>query len=275
MKFRKPRIVLFGIGLGLFVVSAVLFFLVPVICKDVLTYSAVDSFVRGLSGLVSFNFSNATYTALFILACIAIAGTITYCVTTVVKKHASHIVFGLVSLIVLIGTVSFLSSYFNSNATIGGITDKLVFTIFRATDSVLGKFLTAIVLVTGILSAIFIVSFMFIDSFSAVLTEQVNDLEKKIADANEAAAIAEKQYAEAIAPVPPFDPNDGIEDRKAKEMALFKSCVETGYFDEYEELEFDKPIEGLTEEPVCEGDEIEERSAFITSSSIHVDYARK
>lgn len=63
-----------------------------------------------------------------------------------------------------------------------------------------------------------------------------------------------------------------FEERKRKEDQLFKECLDSGYFTEYEEIEFPDPIEGVEEEPVCERSVVEERTTSISKQSVHVGF---
>lgn len=59
---------------------------------------------------------------------------------------------------------------------------------------------------------------------------------------------------------------DTFEERKAREDEFFKECEESGNYSVYEELEFERPLKGLTEEIVLEEKIVEE------STKVHQNF---
>lgn len=290
MKFKKPRGVLLGIGFGAFVVAAVLFFLVPVILAD-FQYNSMEAVMGGLKGLISFNFVNVLYTALFILFVLAIAVVVIYAVMAVQKKHKIHLLVALLSLIFVFGSYLVVSIYFlGSDINFGGkATDSTnsLLSLMLASENALGKILSSLVLAFAGVSNVMLIVHMFVALVSMTVTEEVKAFEEKCEEETKKAI--EEKTAELVASQPAQEavpaeagPVFGtilapeveadFEERKRKEMALFKSAIDSGYFTEYEELEFPEPLEGVEEEPVCEASIVEEKTAFISKSSIHVGY---
>lgn len=286
MKFRKPRGVLLGLGLGSFVIGALLFFLVPVICREGFSYSGLNAFVEGVKALFTFNFANVLYTALFILLVIAIAGIIMYVVMAISKKFKLHILFAILTLVFIFGSYFLVSSYFLADVEFNGASGKLLSSMLAADGQMLGKILSSVALAFIILSNVLLIVHMFVVMVSMAVTKQIEDFEEKVVAEKEkeveekvAAAIAEatpeQVFVEAVKNVEKPEPDDDLETRKAKEMKLFKECIDTGYFSEYEEIEFPDPIEGVTEEPVYEGSVVEEKSAFVYKKSVHVGFTHE
>ena len=281
MRFKKPRGVLLGIGIGAFVVAAALFFLVPVICGEVFKYNGLTAFVDGIKGLFTFNFSNVLYTAIIILMVVALAGIIMFIITLIKKKYQKQLIAWFITLIVLFGSFVFVSSYFLADVEFNGVVGKLLDSMLKTDGQMLGKILSSVALAFAILSNILLVVHMFVALVAMMVTEQIEDFEEKVtaskdeevkalaaelAIAQKAAETVEEVTAEKLI----SDAEN--EERKQREIKLFKQCVDSGYFTEYEEIEFPDPIEGATEEPVCEASFIEEKTAVIRKSSVHVGY---
>ena len=290
MKFKKPRGVLLGIGIGSFVVAAVLFFLVPVIVAE-FQYNAGSAIVEGLKGLTSFNFANVLYMALFILFVLAFAVIVLYAVSAVQKKHKIHLLVSIISLILVFGTYLIVSIYFLANNVAFGdktsdSTNSLI-SLMLVSENVLGKILSSLVLVFAGISNVALIVHIFVALVSMVVTEEVNAfeekceeeakraIEEKTAELVLAEEAAEKVSSEA-APVaaPSLEPEieADLEEHKRKEMQLFKECIDSGYFTEYEEIELPEPLEGVDEEPVYEATTVEEKTAFISKQSVHVGF---
>ena len=298
MKFKKPRGVLLGLGFGAFVVAAVLFFVIPIIFAADFQYDGLQAVMQGLKGLVSFNFANVLYTALIILFILAFALMVVYMVMAVSKKHKIHLLVALISLIFVFGSYLIVSVYFLGSEitlTLGGVakasdsTNSLL-SLMLSSENVVAKILSSLVLAFAGISNVLLIVHMFVVLVSMSVTEQVEELaakceeetkkaiEEKTAELVAAQAAPEAVVEEAapeqvmvqtiLAPEVEAD----LDERRRKEMALFKECIDSGYFTEYEELEFPEPIEGVTEEPVCEASVVEEKTAFVRKSTVHVGF---
>lgn len=289
MRFKKPRGVLLGIGIGAFVVAAALFFLVPVICGEVFKYNGLTAFVDGIKGLFTFNFSNVLYTAIIILMVIALAGIIMFIVTLVSKKYKKQLIAWFITLIVLFGSFVFVSSYFLADVEFNGVSGKLLDSMLKTDGQMLGKILSSVALAFAILANILLVVHMFVALVAMMVTEQIEDFEQKVEAAKDkevkalaaelaaASPVVAEKAPEAVKPVTAEEliAEATDEERKEREIRLFKECVDSGYFTEYEEIEFPDPIEGATEEPVCEASVIEEKTAVIRKSSVHVGFTHE
>ena len=295
MKFKKPRGVLLGLGFGAFVVAAVLFFLIPVIFAD-FQYNGLAAVKSGLLGLVSFNFSNVLYVAMFVLFILAFAIMIVYMVSAVQKKHKIHLLIALLSLVFVFGSYLVVSIFFlgsDIELVLSGVSKTTnstssLLSLMLVSENLVAKILSSVVLAFAILSNVLLVVHMFVVLVSMSVTEQVKELETKVEEetkkaieektaelvasqpavADAAPQEAQQQFATILAPEVEAD----LEERKRKEMALFKECIDSGYFTEYEELEFPDPIEGVKEEPVYEASVVEEKSAFVRKSTVHVGF---
>lgn len=282
MKFKKPRIVLFVVSTVLFAVSAVLFFLIPVICKDGFAYNAGTAALEGLKGIFSFRFSNAAYVGIFVLFCLVVAGCIAWLATLIAKKRYAHIPVWILVLVMLFGLVVLTSTYFLADVEFNSVQGKLLVSIFGTPEQILGKFLTATILVCALVSAIFLGIYIFADSFAVQVTKEMDNF----VDKDEAAAAVEAAKAEALAVCAKYGAEraaealavakteeDDFEARKAREEAFLQSCVDTGYFEIYDEYEFNNPVEGFEDEegePICECINIEEQSALIRKKYVAV-----
>lgn len=295
MKFKKPRGVLLGLGFGAFVVAAVLFFLIPVIFAD-FQYNGLAAVKSGLLGFVSVNFSNVLYVAMFVLFILAFAIMIVYMVSAVQKKHKIHLLIALLSLVFIFGSYLVVSIFFlgsDIELVLNGVSKTTnstssLLSLMLVSENLVAKILSSVVLAFAILSNVLLVVHMFVVLVSMSVTEQVKELETKVEEETKKAieektaelvasqpAVAEaapqeaqQQFATILAPEVEAD----LEERKRKEMALFKECIDSGYFTEYEELEFPDPIEGVEEEPVYEASVVEEKSAFVRKSTVHVGF---
>lgn len=283
MKFRKPRGVLLGLGLGSFVIGALLFFLVPVICREGFSYSGLNAFVEGVKVLFTFNFANVLYTALFILLVIAIAGIIMYVVMAISKKFKLHILFAVLTLVFIFGSYFLVSSYFLADVEFNGVSGKLLSSMLQADGQMLGKILSSVALAFIILSNVLLIVHMFVVMISMTVTKQIEDFEEKVNDQckkaieNAQKEVAVEEHVAETVCVQAVNNLDNVidtdlEERKEREMRFFKECIETGYFSEYEEIELPEALEGVTEEPVYESSDVEEKNAFVFKNSVHVGY---
>ena len=292
MRFKKPRGVLLGIGFGSFVIAAVLFFLVPVICKDGFQYNGLDVLKNGVVELVGFNFSNVLYTALVVLFVIAFAVLAIYLVLVIQKKHAIHVITWLFSLVAIFGSYVFVSMYFLANVQFNGAEGKLLDLMLKTDGQLLGKILSSLALAFAILSNVVLIVHIFVSLVAMMVTDQIEDYEEKVAaekeeelqskiaeyQANAPVVTVAEKAAEPVAVEVTADQliqEATFEERKAKEEKLFKECLDSGYFSEYEELEFPDALEGFDEEPVGELSVVEEKSSMIRKSSIHVGFTHE
>lgn len=293
MRFRKPRGVLLGIGFGAFVISALLFFLVPVILKDGIQYNGLNALLSGLKSLINFNFVDVLYTALVVLFVIVVAALVVFAVILINKKHAIHLIDWFFSLVCIFGSYALVSTYFlasdieiTSGAT--KITGKLLESMLKVDGQLPSKILSSLALAFVILSNIMLVVHLFVCMVAMMVTDQIDEIEKQVESDKEKelneklaelatmqAALAEKAPEAVEVTADSLIKEAEFEERKEKETKLFKECVDSGYFSEYEEIELPEPLEGFDEEPVCEISEIEERSSVIKRSSVHVGYTHE
>lgn len=293
MRFKKPRGVLLGIGFGTFVVAAALFFLVPVICGAAFQYNGLNAFVDGIKGLITFNFANVLYTAIAILFVITFAVMIVFAITLISKKYKVHLITWFFTLIALFGSFVFASVFFLVDVPVNGVGGKFIESIMKVDGQMLPKILSSVVLAFVVVSNVLLIVHMFVSMVAMMVTDQISDYEAKLSAEKDAEV--EAKVAEYVASIPvaaekaPEEvkvqsseeliaecmANDSFEERKAKEDKLFKECIDSGYFAEYEEFEFPDAIEGVEEEPVCEASEIEEKSAMVRRSSVHVGYSHE
>ena len=288
MRFKKPRGILLGIGFGAFIIAAVLFFVVPLICKEGFQYNGLSAVVAGLTALISFNFSNVLYVALVVLFVVAFASLTIYLVTVIQKKHAVHILTWLLSLLVIFGSYLFVSVYFLADVEFNGVTGKLLDSMLKTDGQMLGKILSSLALAFAIVSNVVLVVHVFVSLVAMMVTDQMEDYEKKVSEEKEKelqdkiaeyAATAPVVVEKVVEPVAVEVTSEQLiqeatfEERKAKEEKLFKECIDSGYFSEYEELEFPDALEGFDEEPVGELSVVEEKSSIIRKSTIHVGFS--
>ena len=289
MRFKKPRGILLGIGFGTFVVAAALFFLVPVICKEGFQYNGLTALLEGVKGLFTFNFANVLYTALVVLFVVAVAVLVMYLVLVIKKKHAVHVITWLFSLVAIFGSYVFVSVYFLADVEFNGAVGKLLDSMLKADGQLLGKILSSVTLAFAILSNVVLIVHIFVSLVSLMVTDQIEDFEEKVAAEKEEELKNKIAEYEANAPVvaeragtvvKEVTAEDLIkeatfEERKEKEDKLFKECLDSGYFCEYEEIEFPEALEGFDEEPVCEVSVVEEKSSIIRKSSVHVGFSHE
>ncbi|MBQ0008854.1 MAG: hypothetical protein KBS97_01030 [Firmicutes bacterium] len=291
MRFKKPRGVLLGIGFGAFAIAAALFFLVPVICKDGFQYNGLNALIEGVKGLFTFNFANVLYTALVVLFVIAFAVLVIYLILVIKKKHAVHIITWLFSLVAIFGSYVFVSMYFLADIEFNGAVGKLLDSMLKADGQMLGKILSSVALAFAILSNVVLIVHVFVSLVAMMVTDQIEDYEEKVAAEKEEELQSKLAEYKANAPVTVVEraaepvavevtseqliQEATFEERKAKEEKLFKECLDSGYFSEYEELEFPDALEGFDEEPVGELSVVEEKSSMIRKSSIHVGFTHE
>ena len=289
MRFKKPRGILLGIGFGTFVVAAALFFLVPVICKEGFQYNGLTALLEGVKGLFTFNFANVLYTALVVLFVIAIAVLVMYLIMVLKKKHAIHIITWLFSLVAIFGSYVFVSMYFLADVEFNGTVGKLLDSMLKTDGQMLGKILSSVALAFAVLSNVVLIVHIFVSLVALMVTDQIEDFEEKVAaekeeelqnkiaeyQASAPVVVAEKVAEPVVKEVTAEDliKEATFEERKAKEDKLFKECLDSGYFTEYEEIELPDALEGFDEEPVCEISVVEEKSSIIRKSTVHVGFS--
>lgn len=288
MRFKKPRGILLGIGFGAFIIAAVLFFVVPLICKEGFQYNGLSAVVAGLTALISFNFSNVLYVALVVLFVVVFASLTIYLVTIIQKKNTIHVLTWLLSLLVIFGSYLFVSVYFLADVEFNGVTGKLLDSMLKTDGQMLGKILSSLALAFAIVSNVVLVVHVFVSLVAMMVTDQMEDYEKKVSEEKEKelqdkiaeyAATAPVVVEKVVEPVAVEVTSEQLiqeatfEERKAKEEKLFKECIDSGYFSEYEELEFPDALEGFDEEPVGELSVVEEKSSIIRKSTIHVGFS--
>lgn len=294
MKFRKPRGVLFGLGLGLLVVAAALFYFIPTIAGAGFAYNGLEALVGGLQALITLQFNEAVYLTLFILLCVVLAGFVTSIVVLIQKKRKVHLISLIVAFIFVVVSYILLSIYTLADVNFNGASGRLLSLIVATEGQALGKALTGAVLALTVISNVLLVVHEFTVMYSAIVTDEVNKLEKSTQEANAAAeqakeeaeakaqeaeeAIAKANAMEPVVIEKEIDPSEGLEERKEKEEAFFKECLETGYFDEYHEVELVSDLVDAPEsdeELVVEEVLLEEESSLITSRNIHVGYNKR
>lgn len=293
MKFKKARGSLLGIGIVAIVLAAALFFLVPVIFKETFQYSGLDALGDGLTELIGFNFSNVLYTALVVLFVIAFAVMLIYAITAGQKKHGAHVFLAILSLVIVFATYVIVSTYFLGDVEFNGARGKLLDSMLKTDGEMFAKILSSLALALTVLANIVLVVHTFVSMVSMVVTEEVKNFEEKV-EAEKEQEVQEKvaemvacQPAPAPAPVveekqpsPQVEiqkmlDQSSYEERKERENKLFKEAIDSGYFTEYEEVEFPKPLEGFEEEPVCESSVVEEKSATLRASRVHVGFTHE
>lgn len=290
MKFKKARGSLLGIGIAAIILAAAIFFLVPVIFEETFNYSGIDALGDGGIELISFNFSNVLYTALIVLFVVVFAVMVIYAITAAQKKHGSHIFLAILSLVIILLTYVAVSTYFLGNVKFNGVRGKLLDSMLKTDGEMLPKILSSLALAFAIIANVVLVVHAFIAMVSMVVTKEVKDFEEKV-EAEKEQEVQEK-VAEMVAcqPAPvaveekKLSPEEEIQklidqstydERKERELKLFKEAVDSGYFSEYEEIEFPQPLEGFEEEPVCEASIVEEKSAMVRKSSVHVGFTHE
>ncbi len=212
-----------------------------------------------------------------------------FIVTLVSKKYKKQLIAWFITLIVLFGSFVFVSSYFLADVEFNGVSGKLLDSMLKTDGQMLGKILSSVALAFAILANILLVVHMFVALVAMMVTEQIEDFEQKVEAAKDkevkalaaelaaASPVVAEKAPEAVKPVTAEEliAEATDEERKEREIKLFKECVDSGYFTEYEEIEFPDPIEGATEEPVCEASVIEEKTAVIRKSSVHVGFTHE
>lgn len=287
MKFRKPRGVLLGLGICTFVVAVALFFLVPIICGQGFQYNGIAIVIEGLKALITFNFADVIYTTIAVLFVVAVAGMIAYLVTMIAKKYGKHFFSWLFTVIFVVGSYVFVSMFFLANAEFNGTSGKLLELVLKTDGQLLGKILMSVSLALVVLSNILFIVHMFVAMVAMSVTDQMKKFEEQVkADNDEkvkelaeqmandmAAAETETPVCEKCCETVAVDEAElalAEEERKEREMKLFKDCIDSGYFTEYEELEFPTPIEGAEEEMVYETNVVEERDTIVHNKSVRV-----
>lgn len=288
MRFKKPRGLLLGIGFGTFVIGVALFFLVPVFFKDGFAYNGLSVLLEGVKELVHFNFANVLYTALVVLFVFAVAIFVTYLALVVKNKYRIHVITWFFSFVAIFGSYVFVSSYFLASVTFNNVENvKLLDAMLKTDGQMIGKILSSLSLALVLLSNVVLIVHVFVSLVAMMVTDQIDKFEKKAKEENEALQ-AKMAEIEATVPARAKEPvavvevtsedlikEATFEERKAKEDKLFKECLDSGYFTEYEEIEFPDEVEGFDEEPVCEYSVVEEKSSIIRKSTVHVGFSHE
>lgn len=251
MKIRKIESALLIVGFGALLLGLVMFFVAPLLVGGGFDYQGLDVFGAGAKAMFSFDFENTTYILLALLFLLTILCTIWWAVIICVKKHKKHLIpmaFVLVSLILVDFT---LMGYFVADVRFNGETTKLFDAIMLIEGNLLGKILSMLVIALFHIALMFLTLYAFIDVVTMMLGDKIQQGFVKT---------IKEQIVEAL----PVNPLEGLDDRKAREEAFFKSCIDTGEFTQYDEVEFDRPLEGFTEEPVVEQVDVEEKTSFVT-----------
>lgn len=250
MKLRKIESILLSIGFGALLLGIALFMVIPLLIESGFDYSGVKALVAGIKSIVSFDFNNTVYTLLFVILVVTILCGVLWAVTIGVKKckkHAIAMTFTLVGVIIL---EFVLMSYLVAKVRFNGVEGQLFGAIMNLEGNLLGKLLSMLVLGLLYIALMFLTLFGFIDIATMVLGDNVQQGFTNT---------IKEQIIQAL----PVNPLDGYDDRKAREEAFFKSCIDTGEFTQYDELDLGAPLEGYTEEPVFESAEVEEETKVI------------
>lgn len=249
MKLRKIKSALLIVGFGAILLGLVLFMVTPLLIGSGFEYAGLEAFLAGCKAFVSFDFNNTIYTLLFAFFAVTIIIGVVWGIVMGVNKCGKHfiaLIFDVLSVLVL---ELILFSYFVAPIRFNGVEGQLFGSIMSLEGQLLGKVLSMLVLGFLYVALMFLTLFGFIDIATTVLGDNVKN--------GFAEAIKEK----IIQALP--DPMEGYDDRKAREEAFFKACIETGEFTQYDELDFGRPLEGYTEEPVFETTEVEEETKVI------------
>lgn len=258
MKLKKIEGIMLVVGFGALLLGLTLFFVIPLLVgAGGFEYVGIDVFLAGCKSVFSFNFNKTVYTLLLVIGVVTLLCVIAWAIIIGVNKHKKHyipLVFVFIAMALL---VLMLFSYFVAESTFNGKSGVLFNSIMNVEGQLTGKLLSMLVLACLHISLMFLTLYAFLDIATLILGD------KKV----EPAVITE-----SIANELPVDPMEGFDDRKAREEALFKSCIETGDFTQYDELEFAEPLEEYKEEPVFEEVEVEEESKVIKRTTYVTAY---
>ena len=180
MRFKKPRVVLFGISFAIFAIAVALFFVVPMICGEGFQYNGVSALLSGLKALVSFNFANVIYTAIAVLFVVAVAVMIIFAVTLIQKKHKKHLFAWFISLIIVLGSFVFASIFFLADIEFNGVSGKFIESMLKVDGQILGKVLSSVSIAFVLISNILIFVYMFVVMISITISKQIDDLKQKM-----------------------------------------------------------------------------------------------
>lgn len=250
MKLRKIESILLAVGFGALLLGAVLFMVIPLLVTSGFDYSGIKALVEGIKSIVSFDFNNTVYTLLFVVLVVTIIVGAAWATVIGVKKRRIHAVAMSFTLLGTIIIEFFLMAYLVAKVRFNGAEGQLFGSIMNLEGNLLGKLLSMLVLGFLYVSLMFLTLYGFIDIATMVLGEQVQEGFTQI-------------IKERIIQGLPESPIEGYEDRKAREEAFFKACIETGEFTQYDEIDLGAPLEGYTEEPVFESAEVEEETKII------------
>lgn len=276
MKVKKIEGILLGLGLGFAVVGIALFFIVPLIAGANFQYNSIGILTSVFKKFAGFDFKTLSFIVMFVVLCVIVIFDLVWIIGICVRRKPLHLISALGMLIAGVIVLVFLSAYVLVETKIvdGGETGKLITLIIKS-DGRLGKSLSvlAMSLIHG--SVICLGLFSFIDLFEVYKSEDIKKVEEapvsEEAPVEEAAApieeapireVVNETVAEEVVLVQE-NPLDGLEDRKAREEAFYDSCLATGEFEEYDEVELDNPIQSYEDEPVFELTEVEEEDEKI------------
>ena len=250
MKIKKIKAALLSVGLCTIILALALFIIIPFICGSGFEYAGFSALGAGIASLFAFDFENTMYTLLFAFLVITVICAIIWGSIIGAKKQKKNFAaFAFVVLFVLV--MDFLmATFFLAKVSFNGAEGKLFDSMMATDGQVLGKALSMSVLALAYISLMFLTLFAFIDIFTLMLGNRINRI---FEEPKEQVVIAKE-----------VDPTVGLDDRIKREEAFFEECVNSGEFERFDELEFEEPLEGFTEEPVIEDVTIEEETNVIT-----------
>lgn len=262
MKVKKIEWILLGLGLGLAVLGVALFFIVPLIAGAGFAYSSTGVLAEALKTLVSFNFGSMGFVLLFVLLLAIIIFEIVWISAICVRKEPRHLIPALGMLVAGVVILIILSSYFVVSTTLveGGEQGKLISLIMKSSNRT-GKLLSVLAVSLIYASIICLLLYSFIDVITLFGKKEEKEKEQVVEQPVTIEEIVKEQVAEEE--VVQQNPLEGYEDRKAREEAFFKSCLSTGDFEQYDEVDLQNPIESVEEEPIFELTELEEEDETI------------
>lgn len=250
MKLKKIEGIMLVVGFGALLLGLTLFFVIPLLVgAGGFEYVGIDVFLAGVKSVFSFDFNKTVYTLLLVLTIVTVLCVIVWAIIVGVNKHKKHYIPMVFVFIAMLLLFALLFSYFIPEIMFNGESGVLFNSIMNVEGQLTGKLLSMLVLACLHISLMFLTLYAFLDIATLILGNR----------AKQSLAPTQETIKEAL----PLDPLEGYDDRKAREEAFFKSCIETGEFTQYDEIDLGAPLEGYTEEPVFESVEVEEESKII------------
>ena len=255
MKLTKLKSVLLVIGFGTLILGAVLFFVTPLLAGSGFEYIALEVFLAGCKTLISFDFANTAYLLLVTFVGVTLICAIVWAIVLAAKKKGKSFIAWFFVVVGVLALELIVACYFVPQVRFNAEEGKLFKMIMECEGQLLGRTLSMVAIALFYLSLMFLTLF----AFMGVSTSVLGDLEPA-----RATNFEEEQV------------DDDYDDRKAREEAFFKQCVDSGEFTVYEEYELDKPLKGYKEEPVFEETQVEEETKVTNRTSyVKVTHSKK